>query len=98
MEKDKIDQIFLKSHKYVSRLGIIIILVAGTSNFLSCSMSLLNKFPEFDCINTTSLNKIEKCTQEIFCNASNIKESMNENYQLIILFQNLNYIVIRKIL
>lgn len=86
MEKDKIDQIFLKSHKYVSRLGIIIILVAGTSNFLSCSMSLLNKFPEFDCINTTSLNKTEECTQEIFCNASNIKESMNENYQLIILF------------
>ena len=78
MEKDKIDQIFLKSHKYVSRLGIIIILVAGTSNFLSCSMSLLNKFPEFDCINTTSLNKIEKCTQEIFCNASDIKETINK--------------------
>ena len=49
----------MKSSKHSSRLGIIIILVDGTSNFLSCSMSLLNKFPEFNCINKTTLNKKE---------------------------------------
>ena len=72
MEKEKIDKIFQKSRKYISKLGIIIILVAGTSNFLSCSMSLLNKTPEFICENkTNSSYKIEKCEPKYFCNLTN---------------------------
>lgn len=72
MEKKKIDKIFKKSRKYISKLGIIIILVAGTSNFLSCSMSLLNKTPEFICVNkTNSSHKIEKCEPKYFCNLTN---------------------------
>ena len=84
MEKEKIDKIFQKSRKYISKLGIIIILVSGTSNFLSCSMSLLNKTPEFICENkTNSSYKIEKCEPKYFCNLTKeIKYTINKKDSL----------------
>ena len=84
MEKEKIDKIFQKSRKYISKLGIIIILVSGTSNFLSCSMSLLNKTPEFICENKTNISyKIEKCEPKYFCNLTKeIKYTINKKDSL----------------